>query len=65
MANTAGARWGRIKERAGKGRRRYMSDGREEREEREKRRELERKRDLEDRVDRSWMDEERPERRDS
>jgi hypothetical protein len=42
-----------------------MSDGREEREEREKRRELERRRDLEDRVDRNWMDEDRPERRDS
>jgi len=65
MANTAGARWRRIKERAGRVRRRNMSDGREEREEQEKRRELERKRDLEDRVDRSWMSEDKPERRDS
>ncbi len=46
-------------------RRKLMSDGREEREEREKRRELERKRDLDDRVDRSWMDEDKPERQDS
>jgi hypothetical protein len=42
-----------------------MSDGREEREEREKRQELERRKDMEDRVDRSWMDEGKPERQDS
>ena len=42
-----------------------MSDGREEREEQEKLRELERRKDLEDRIDRTWMDEEKLERQDS
>jgi hypothetical protein len=42
-----------------------MSDGEEERQEREKRRELERQQDREDRIDRSWMDEGKPEREDS
>ena len=42
-----------------------MSDGREEREEQEKLREQERRKDLEDRIDRTWMDEEKLERQDS
>jgi len=46
-------------------RRSRVSDGEEEREEREKQREAERKRDLEDRIDRSWMEEGKPEREDS